>query len=534
MSAHLLAAASAHMVAVAPAHIVAAAPATTTIHAPSISYYGLSPIIIVLAAALLGVMAEAFVPREARYAVQVTITLAGFAAALVAVIVVRSTNITTAAAVLAIDPFTLFTQGTILIMAFLSTLLIAERSVDTGSAVVAQAAIVAGSAADRRLITSERVQTEVFPLTSFAVGGMLIFPACNNLLLMFVALEVLSLPLYLMAGLARRRRLLSQEAAMKYFLLGAFASAFFLYGVALLYGYAGTVDLHGILSSTSGKSDTLLYLGFGLLIVGLLFKAGIAPFHSWTPDVYQGSPTPVTAFMASCTKISAFAALARVLYVGFYGTQWDWRPVIWAVAIASMVVGAVFGLTQTDVKRILAYSSIAHAGFILVGLLALNKSGLSAILFYLLAYGFTTVASFGLVTLVRDADGEASRLSQWSGLAKKSPVLAATMTILLLGLAGIPLTSGFIAKFVVFRAAYHTAGPLVVIALVSSAIAAFFYLRIVVIMYFAEPPENGPTIAVPSALTTIALTVGTAATVALGIYPQQVLELAAKAAILHG
>ena len=523
---------SAHLLAAAQSHIVAAAPAS--IHAPSISYYGLSPIIIVLAAALLGVMAEAFVPREARYAVQVTLTLAGFAGALVAVIVVRSTNITTAAAVLAIDPFTLFTQGTILIMAFLSTLLIAERSVDTGSAVVAQAAIVAGSAADRRLITSERVQTEVFPLTSFAVGGMLIFPACNNLLLMFVALEVLSLPLYLMAGLARRRRLLSQEAAMKYFLLGAFASAFFLYGVALLYGYAGTVDLHGILSSTSGKSDTLLYLGFGLLIVGLLFKAGIAPFHSWTPDVYQGSPTPVTAFMASCTKISAFAALARVLYVGFYGTQWDWRPVIWAVAIASMVVGAVFGLTQTDVKRILAYSSIAHAGFILVGLLALDKSGLSAILFYLLAYGFTTVASFGLVTLVRDADGEASRLSQWSGLAKKSPVLAATMTILLLGLAGIPLTSGFIAKFVVFRAAYHTAGPLVVIALVSSAIAAFFYLRIVVIMYFAEPPENGPTIAVPSALTTIALTVGTAATVALGIYPQQVLELAAKAAILHG
>src|SRR6185437_914078 len=238
-------------------------------------------------------------------------------------------------------------------------------------------------------------------LTLFAVGGMLIFPAANNLLLMFVALEVLSLPLYLMAGLARRRRLLSQEAALKYFLLGAFASAFFLYGIALLYGYANSVDLLDILKAQngSGQSDVLLYLGFGLLIVGLLFKAGIAPFHSWSPDVYQGSPTPVTAFMAACTKIAAFGAILRVLYVGFSISAWDWRPIIWGVAIASMVVGAVVGLTQTDLKRILAYSSIAHAGFILVGLVSLDSAGLSAVLFYLASYGFTTVAAFGMVTL---------------------------------------------------------------------------------------------------------------------------------------
>jgi NADH-quinone oxidoreductase subunit N len=366
------------------------------------------------------------------------------------------------------------------------------------------------------------------------VAGMLIFPVSNNLLLMFVALEVLSLPLYLMAGLSRRRRLLSQEAALKYFLLGAFASAFFLYGLALLYGYANSVDLPAILTATrdSTKSDVLLYVGLGLLLVGLLFKAGIAPFHSWTPDVYQGSPTPVTAFMASCTKVAAFGAILRVLYVGFNTTAWNWRPVIWGVAIASMAVGAIFGLTQTDLKRILAYSSIAHAGFILVGLVALNKDGISSVLFYLLTYGFTTLAAFGLLTIVRDADGEATHLSQWSGLARKSPVVATVMTILLMSMAGIPLTAGFIGKFYVFKAAYHVAGPLVVIALVLSAVAAFYYLRIVVLMFFAEPPENAPTIAIPGWSTTVALTFGVVVTVALGIVPQPILDLAVKASQL--
>src|SRR6185312_7091900 len=220
------------------------------------------------------------------------------------------------------------------------------------SSIVASAAVVVGSPTDRTLSRSNRVQTEVFPLLLFAVSGMMIFPIANNLLLMFVALEVLSLPLYLMAGLARRRRLLSQEASLKYFLLGAFASAFFLYGLALLYGYANTVDLPGIFTAqrTSGQSDVLLYTGLALLLVGLLFKASVAPFQFWTPDVYTGAATPVAAFMASCTKVAAFGALLRVLYVGFAGTSRDWRPIIWAVAIASMVVGAVFGVTQTDVK----------------------------------------------------------------------------------------------------------------------------------------------------------------------------------------
>jgi len=400
---------------------------------------------------------------------------------------------------------------------------------------VAQAAVVVGSSRDRELARTGRIQTEVFPLAMFAVGGMLIFPVSNNLLLMFVALEVLSLPLYLMAGMARHRRLLSQEAAMKYFLLGAFASAFFLYGIALLYGYANSVDLSAILTaaSTSNKPDALLYLGLALLVVGLFFKASVAPFHTWTPDVYEGSPTAVTAFMASCTKVAAFGAIIRVLYVGFASTKWDWRPIIWAVAITSMVVGAVFALTQTNVKRILAYSSIAHAGFILVGIVAVTRDAIASTLFYLVTYGLATIAAFGLVTLVRDANGEAVQLSQWAGLGRKGPVVAPLMTILLLSMAGIPLTAGFIGKFYVFRAAYHDAAPLVVIALLSSAVAAFFYLRIIVLMFFAEPPENGPTITIPSPLTTIALTLAAAVTIWLGLFPQPILDLANNAAHLQ-
>ena len=509
---------------------------STYVHAPSISYSALMPILIVLGAACVGVLFEALLPRPARYPAQVGLTVAALIASLIDVISLHDRSMTTVSGAVAIDGVSLFIQGTILILAALSVLLIADRAVEPGSAIVASAAVTVGSPADRQLASSERVQTEIYPLVLFAVAGMLIFPAANNLLLMFVALEVLSLPLYLMAGLARRRRLLSQEAAIKYFLLGAFASAFFLYGIALLYGYANSVDLSAIFAAqnSSNNSDTLLWLGFGLLVVGLLFKAGIAPFHSWTPDVYQGSPTPVTTFMASCTKIAAFGAILRVFYVGFSISAWDWRWLIWAAAIASMVVGAIFGLTQTDVKRILAYSSIAHAGFILVGLVALNSDGISSVLFYLAAYGFTTVAAFGLVMLVRDANGEATHLSQWSGLARRSPLFAATFTFLLLALAGIPLTSGFTGKFVVFRAAYHIAGPLVVIGLISSAVAAFFYIRIVVMMFFAEPAEDGPTITIPSLLTYIPILAGVLMTVVLGVFPQPLIDLAGKAAKLHG
>jgi NADH-quinone oxidoreductase subunit N len=388
---------------------------------------------------------------------------------------------------------------------------------------------VPGSADERRVTSSGQLQTEVFPLLLFAVAGMLLFPAANDLLMLFVALEVLSLPLYLLCGLARRRRLLSQEAAVKYFLLGAFSSAFFLYGLALLYGYSGGISLDDVSSAAvSGThNDTLLFLGLGLLAVGLLFKIGAAPFHSWIPDVYQGAPTPITAFMAAATKVAAFGALLRVFYVAFGGLGWDWRPVAWGVAILTMLVGSIFAITQTDVKRMLAYSSVAHAGFILVGVIALNRSGLSGSLFYLAAYGLTTIGAFGILTLVRDPDGEATHLSRWAGLGRQSPLVAGVFALFLLALAGIPLTSGFTGKFAVFSAAVAGgATPLVVVGAIASAMAAFFYVRVIVLMFFAEPVADGPVVVVPGGATAGALAVAAAFTVVLGVFPQPVLDLA--------
>lgn len=524
--------------------------APTPIQAPAIDYGALAPLLIVFVAACVSVLVEAFLPRYQRWPAQVVLSVVALAGAGLALALDAGNStpqgITTVAGAIAVDRPTLFLWGTLLALGLGSILLIADRSVELGGAFVASAAtrLAAGGGAvgGRTLLVDDEpgygspdqaptMQTEVFPFTLFALGGMMTFAASNDLLTMFVALEVLSLPLYLMCGLARRRRLLSQEAAVKYFLLGAFASAFFLYGLALLYGYAGSVQLSAIAAaaSVSSKSDALLLGGIALLVVGLLFKASVGPFHTWTPDVYQGAPTPITAFMAACTKVAAFGALSRVLFVAFGDTRWEWRGVLWGVAIASMIIGAVIGLTQTDVKRMVAYSSVAHAGFILLGAMSITQQGTSAVLFYLLAYGFNTLAIFGVISLVRDADGEATHLSQWAGLAKRSPVVAATMSFLLLGLAGIPLTSGFTSKFAVFSAALSDGMvPLVVIALVASAIAAFFYLKVIVLMYFSEPSDDGPAVTVPGAFTTIAITVGVLVTLLLGIVPTLALNWAAS------
>jgi NADH-quinone oxidoreductase subunit N len=503
------------------------------ITAPDIGYAAVSPLLIVLGAAVLGVLVEAFLPRAARYAVQVAICALGLIGALVAVVLLAGTERLAAAGSVAVDGPTLFLQGTLLVLSIAALLLIAERGIEAGSAFAPQAAAIPGSAHERTAIATGMVQTEVFPLTMFAVGGMLLFPAANDLLTMFVALEVLSLPLYLMCGLARRRRLLSQEAAMKYFLLGAFSSAFFLYGIALLYGYAGTVNLAGIAEATGARvgQDALLLIGIALVGVGLLFKIAAVPFHAWTPDVYQGAPTPVTAFMAACTKVAAFGALLRVFYVAVPGIRWDWQPMVWLVAILTMVFGAVVAIVQTDVKRMLAYSSIAHAGFILTGMVVASDDGLSSTMFYLLVYGFTTLGAFAVVTLVRDAGGEATHLSRWAGLGRRSPLVAGVFALFLLALAGIPLTSGFTGKFAVFSAAIAgDAVALVIVGVLSSAIAAFFYVRVIVLMFFSDPVDEGPTVAVPSPLTTAAIAMGVAVTVILGVLPQPVLDLADRAA----
>jgi NADH-quinone oxidoreductase subunit N len=503
--------------------------------ATQVSYGAVMPMLVVFGAAMVGVLVEAFAPRRRRYTAQVGVALVGLVAALVAVgLGVGHQGITLAGAVV-IDGPALFLQGTILALSVLSVLAMAERFEGAGAdAFTAQGASAPGSAQESAAVRAGATTTEVFPLTMFAVGGMLLFPAAGDLLTMFVALEVLSLPLYILSGLASRRRLLSQEASLKYFLLGAFSSAFFLFGAALLYGYSGSMDL-GVIATAIGTQtgmDGLLVPGILLVLVGLLFKIGAVPFHSWTPDVYQGAPTPVTGFMAACTKVAAFGAILRFVYVGVADSRWDWTPALWGVAILTMLVGAVLSVTQTDIKRLLAYSSIAHAGFVMTGLLAFDRVGVSSVMFYVVAYGFSTIAAFALVSLVREGGSEATHLSQWAGLGKSHPVVAGSFAFLLLAFAGIPLTSGFTAKFAVFAAAIgHGATPLAVVGVLASAIAAFVYVRVIVLMYFSDPAGDTVRVVSPSSLTGLAVTVGVLMTLVLGIVPGPLLDLASRSSL---
>jgi len=517
--------------------------------APSIEYGVLSPMLIVLGIATVGVLIEAFAPRRSRYGAQVALSLTGLVAAFAALVLVY-TNLGTGVGQLAavgavtVDRPTLFLQGTILLVAILGLLLIAEHTTYDGTgpgasgldAFTAQASTVPGSVAEKVATKAGIAQTEVFPLTMFAVGGMLLFPAAGDLLTMFIALEVFSLPLYLMCGLARRRRLLSQEASLKYFLLGAFSSAFFLYGMALLYGYAGTLSLTGIAAAinTGSGNKTLVLLGLALVTVALLFKVGAVPFHAWVPDVYQGAPTPVTAFMAAATKIAAFGALLRLLYVAAPALKDDWRPVLWAIAILTMVAGTIAAVTQRDVKRMLAYSAVAHTGFILTGVVAANPAGLTGTLFYLAAYGFSTLGAFAVVGVVRDRDGtEQTDLARWAGLGRRYPVAGVVFSLFLLAFAGIPLTSGFVSKFAVFKAAGEGGAiPLVVVGVVASGIAAYFYVRVIVMMFFTDPPADAPEVVPPSSLSVVTIAVTAVITFALGALPQPLLDLADSAARL--
>lgn len=533
--------------------LVAATPGSS-FDPPDLDYPALAPMLVVLGVAVLGVLVEAFVGRRRRFAVQATLSLLGLVGGLVALVVYElrdGQDVVTAGRSVVIDGPAVFLQGTILVLAIMAMLVMADRMSEAGDHFAPQAATVPGSAAETEAREAGMTTTEVYPLMLFSVGGMMLLVAAHDLLTMFVALEVLSLPLYLMCGLARRRRMLSQEASLKYFLLGAFSSGFFLYGAALLYGYAGTVyfddisstvlGLRGVLDRTSllEGGDYLLLVGAALLLVGLLFKVGAAPFHVWTPDVYQGAPTPVTGFMAACTKVAAFGALLRVAYLLLPGLRWDVQPMLFVVAILTMLVGSVVAIVQADVKRMLAYSSIAHAGFLLIGILAMDVTGVRSVLFYLVVYGVTTVAAFAVVTLVRvrsedgGIGGEATHLSQWQGLGRRSPLVAGIFTLFLLALAGIPLTSGFIGKYGVFAAALthmttgipHGGVILVGVGVLSSVIAAFFYVRVIVLMYFGEPAEESTAVAVPGPLTAFTIALGAGATILFGVYPSLVMDL---------
>ena len=504
---------------------------------PNFDYVKLAPLLIVFTGAIIGVLIEAFVSRENRRMAQVPVALLTLAVAFGAVV----NNYTAgrsgieAASAYTLDGATTMLQGIILVVALLGALLFAENKVDpAGDAFAPRASALPGSEDEQSFTENGWLQTEVWPLFLFSVGGMLLFPAANDLLTMFVALEVLSLPLYLMAGMARRRRLLSQEAALKYFVLGSFASAFFLYGSALIYGFSGSTHFGAIATALSKMSNNggMLTIGVLFIAVGLMFKIGVAPFHQWSPDVYQGAPTPLTGFMAAGTKIAAFGALMRVMYVAFGGARWDWQPVIWVIAIVSMLVGTIVGVAQSDIKRMLAFSSVAHAGFLMMAVAAASKEALSGSLFYMATYGVTTLGAFAVVSLVRDATGEASHLGAWAGLGKKSPLTAGVFSLFLLALAGIPLTSGFTSKFAVFSAAAASDGtPLVLVAVLASAIAGFFYMRVIVLMFFTEPNEATASVVIPSGYTKIVVAVAAVVTVALGVLPQPLLDIADNAAM---
>jgi NADH-quinone oxidoreductase subunit N len=522
---------------------------------PVIEYAELSPLFIVFGAAVLGVLIEAFLARPHRHVAQVSVAAVGVVGAGVATVLVgldleevgAGRGIVGAEGSIVVDGPTVYLWVLVLVFAVAGVALFAERKLEAGvPAFAGQAAALPGSDAEREATTRGMAHTEVYPLLMFAVGGMMLFPASGDLLTMFIALEVLSLPLYLLCGLARRRRLLSQEAALKYFLLGAFSSGFFLYGVALIYGYAGSMDFAVIHDAVLNGTDdrTLLLLGIAMLSVGLLFKVGAAPFQAWTPDVYQGAPTAVTAFMSAATKIAAFGAILRLYYVAFGADRWDWQPMMWVVAILTMLVGSVLACVQSDIKRMLAYSSVAHTGFLLTGVLGVQSpvdlaegqiTSLQSVLFYLTSYGFATVGAFAVVTLVRDAGGEAPAFARWTGLGKRSPLVAGVFALFLLSMAGIPLTAGFIGKWAVFTSAMSAgAWPVVLTAIASSIVAVYFYVRYIRLMFFTdpEPDDDGEvrvaSVETPSPFTTVTIAVCAIATIALGVVPGPVLDLAAQ------
>ena len=374
------------------------------------------------------------------------------------------------------------------------------------------------------LVRSGLEEAEFYGLTLFVVAGMMLMASAADLIVMFLALETFSIGLYVLVGF-RTRSLLSQEAALKYFLLGSFSSAFFLLGIALVYGATGTTNFYG--ESTPGGAEGIAHyiattpsadLGFlalatALLIIGLGFKVAAVPFHLWTPDAYQGAPAPVTGFMAAASKIAGFAAILRLLEVILFPLRWDWQPLVIGIAVATMVVGSVLAVVQEDVKRLLAYSSIAHAGFVLVGVVAANDGAVSGSLFYLATYGLTVLGAFAVVAVVGGLEEGRTRLVDYRGLFYERPLLAGALTVFLFSLAGVPLTSGFVGKLLVFGAAVEEGyTALVVVGVLASAIAAFFYLRVMVVMYMQEPDEDSastralPSAAGPTANAVIALT----------------------------
>ncbi|MQA29694.1 MAG: NADH-quinone oxidoreductase subunit NuoN [Luteitalea sp.] len=379
--------------------------------------------------------------------------------------------------------------------------------------------------------TVEREQLpagEYYALMLFSLAGMILMAMASDLLVIFLALEVLSLGVYVLTGI-RRDSPAATEAAFKYFLLGAFSSAFFLYGIAFTYGMTGSTRLDRIGSLMAAQSmapTPMQLLAVGLLLVGFAFKVSAVPFHMWTPDAYEGAPPAVTGFMSTGVKAAAFAAFVRVFLSAFEPLQSDWSPVLWAVAAATMIVGTVVGVVQSSVKRMLAYSSIAHGGYLLVALVSANDVGKGAILFYLLTYAVTNLGAFGVIGLLETGDRPNDQVRDYAGLWNDHPRLAIAMTLFLLSLGGFPPLGGFIAKWYVFTAAMQAGYTwLAIIGVLTSVVSVFFYLRIIVMMYMTPSMSPLQLPPVPKAAA-IGLVASVALVVYLGILPSRVLDWA--------
>jgi NADH-quinone oxidoreductase subunit N len=378
------------------------------------------------------------------------------------------------------------------------------------------------------LARDEADHGEFYALVLFALAGMIAMVHTTNLIVVLVGLEVFSLSLYVLCGLTRLR-LQSVESALKYFLLGAFSSGFLVYGLALLYGAVGSLDMGRIGEAASRNPSPMLWTGMGLVLIGLAFKIAVVPFHQWVPDVYQGAPTNVTGFMAAATKVAAFATMLRFLVGAFGDETAAWIPLVTWLAVLTMTVANLVALAQSNIKRLLAFSSIAHAGTLLIGFACEPQAGIPAILFYLSGYAFMTVGAFAVAAVVGrgDARSEAGYdLASWAGLGRRNPVLATAMTVFLLSLAGLPPTAGFLGKYLIFEAAIESKQYFLAVAgVLNAVVATYYYLRIVISMWMQEAGEAAEDVHVPAA-TAAALAVAVLAVFYLGMLPGRVLEMA--------
>ena len=495
-------------------------PVPDSVITPPVEWWHLSPIIALVSGALLLLVVGALTPKWPRSAYAAFTMVVTVVTAVLALYqwndIAANGPVTIVAGALAFDKFAMFLILTICAATFLV------------------AAIT-----DDELRRAGKDGPEIYALLLIAATGAVVMGMSNDLIVLFLGLETMSLALYVLAA-SDRGQSASQEAGIKYFILGGFASAFLLYGIALIYGGTGSTNITEIVGSFRGSvlidgQDPFVLAGIALLLVGLGFKVAAVPFHVWTPDVYQGAPSNVTAFMASVGKAGAFAAMLRVLVIALPFHRDDWRPAIWVLAVLSLVVGSALAIMQSDVKRMLAYSSISHAGFILVGVEAAGHDageygdmgqGMPSVMTYLVLYSVLTVGSFAVVTLIGRSNGGDTSLSAFRGFGKRRPAVALALTVFLLAQAGVPLTSGFIAKWGVIQAAVEQESYAIgIIAMLAATIAAFLYLRIMVSVWIEPGGEATEQEAVPFS-TGFAIAVSAAFTLLVGIWPNWLLDAA--------